>query len=232
MSAEIAVYVVDVGSPQGGLAWARVRPEANAVPEGHHDLELMCTALLADLTVGTRVALGFEGPLSLPIRNDYRQLYRAREGERGRAWSAGAGPGACVGAMVIAAWVLRRIRAAEPALALTLDADAWADGSGSLLLWEAFVSGKGHARDANGEGVSAHIQDAATAAVAFRRWLASSPRPASAVHAEAAISTIGAAALYAGWTLPLSVLHDRCLVLWPDEAHGRDVSMLVCKAGD
>lgn len=76
MSTEMAVYVVDVGSPQGGLAWARVRP--NALPEGHHDIELMCTSLLADLTIGTRVALGFEGPLFLPIRDDYRQLVCGR----------------------------------------------------------------------------------------------------------------------------------------------------------
>ena len=55
----------------------------------------------------------------------------------------------------------------SPALGLTLDPSVWPVNA-KVLLWEAFVSGPGHARSPNALGVSQHVQDAATGAA--YRW--------------------------------------------------------------
>jgi hypothetical protein len=67
------------------------------------------------------------------------------------------------------------------------------------------------------------VQDAATAALAFQAWFESSPRPPSDVTAVKPLCTLGAAALWAGWSQDLSLLHAQVLVLWPNAILGAGV---------
>jgi hypothetical protein len=68
-----------------------------------------------------------------------------------------------------------------------------------------------------------HVQDAATAALAFSRWATSDPRADSAVGCAQAINTLAAAALWADWNVDNQALRQTALVLWPSECLGRDV---------
>jgi hypothetical protein len=76
-------------------------------------------------------------------------------------------------------------------------------------LWEAFVSGNAHDDD--------HRRDAASAVAYFLEHEANLSDK-SACRAEDPISLIGAAALWAGWSKDLSLLHAEVLVLKPHQA--------------
>jgi hypothetical protein len=78
-----------------------------------------------------------------------------------------------------------------------------------LFLWEAFVSGNAHDED--------HRRDAASAATYFLTHEENLSAKA-ACRADNPISLIGAAALWAGWSEDLSLLHDEVLVLKPPQA--------------
>ena len=159
-----------------------------------------------------------------------------REGTS-RPWSYGAGAYVTTMGIQIGAWLLRdvldQVRRAKPGAPLpdiTLDPAAWLRSATDIaspdetatpgvLLWEAFVSGPGHARAPNARGVSEHIQDAATAAVAFRSWCSILPRSPSAVSCDSPIATLGAIALWAGWTKDLALLSQQPLVYFGRISH-------------
>lgn len=227
------IYAVDIGSPKKGLAWARLVDGDGGEVRSGTDLVVLADKLTHDIADGRDVALGFEAPMFLPVSEDPQNLTRARDGEapkggQSRPWSVGAGAYAATVAVPIAAWVLRQVRGESdaPPARLIMDPTRWPETSGSapiLLLWEAFVSGAGHAREPNEHGASDHEQDAATAALAFRDWSRSPVRPSSDVTTERSISTVAAAALWAGWSEDVALLHDQALVLWPSECLGRGV---------
>ena len=172
------------------------------------------------------MALGFEAPLFLPVAPTIGDLTRARLNEPG-PWSFG--PGAYVTTVVIPlmALTLRHLRSAvTPPPDVSLDAARWlAPGAlgSSLLLWEAFVWGAGHAREPNAGGLRADVQDAATAVRAFVAWEAVEPRQSSSITAQDPISIVGAALLWSGLDSNLGLLHQQTLVLRPTQAMGRDV---------
>jgi hypothetical protein len=223
------IYVVDVGSPKGGLAWARLTEDPAQLPSGSDDFARAPKRIAADILLGTSVAVGFEAPAFVPVPASVQDLAKARIGEvRGgssRPWCVGAGAYVTTMVLQIAAWLMREIRTElGPAVGptLTLVPGDW-EPAGMVLLWEAFVSGPGHARSTNAHGMSEHVQDAATAALAFREWLSTSPRPATAVRANPRFCTLGAVALWAGWATDLGVLSQEPLVLWPDRPLGAGV---------
>jgi len=228
---EPIIYAFDAGSPRQGLAWARVAQDAVGVAFGGTDVSVAADAIARDIDRGSSVAMAFEAPLFLPVADDYRELCRARRGEGARPWSAGAGAYVTGVVIPLAAWVLRRVRekaAAASTVRFTLAAEDWPRANERtatpvLLAWEAFVSGEGHATSSNEHGMSEHVQDAATAALAFQSWALSPTRAGSAVEADPCISTIAAAALWAGWTTDVDLLHRQALVLWPRTCRGRDV---------
>ncbi|EMI20684.1 hypothetical protein RMSM_02389, partial [Rhodopirellula maiorica SM1] len=97
-------------------------------------------------------------------------------------------------------------------------------GSGPQLhLWEAFVWGAGHARAVNAAGLEPHVQDAATAALAFARWDVKDPRPNSDITSAHPFSTVGAAVLWSGLSTDIGLLHKEVLVLRPQQALGTGV---------
>lgn len=218
------IYVVDVGSPKRGLAWAKAETTTNE-SVGGTDLVDLCQRMADDIRGGTPIALGFEAPVFLPVAESWVDLCKGRPGEGRHPWSAGAGASVAAAVIPIAAWILERLRAncGETVPRLSFAAERWPDSGRTLLVWEAFVSGDGHARSDNAHGAAEHIQDAATAALAFRRWCSQQPRPASAVSSARAVNTLAAAALWAGWETDETALRETALVLWPSECLGKDV---------
>ena len=124
-------------------------------------------------------------------------------------------------------YTLRHIRSnLDPAPRVTLQPADWlASGSSrsQLFLWEAFVSGAAHAREANAAGLQDHLVDAATAVLAFAQWEATIPRGPSDVTAQNPISTVGAAVLWSGLASDPDLLHQQTLVLRPTQLLGAGI---------
>ncbi len=203
----LSVACADVGSEvKGNFGWAicDLPGAAEEVPDSG-SIRAFTDAVLARLRSGRSVALGFECPLFVPLRAEPSELMRARAGEKDRPWSAGAGCGSLATGLVQAAWVLDHIRRAlprEPSVYFN-----WPDfekHKGGLFLWEAFVSGAAKS--------DTHRGDAGLAVNAFVKSL---PNPAGAnIIAEPSVySLIGAALLRTGWSVPVSLLSESCLVL-------------------
>lgn len=206
---DLAVYAVDVGSvSQGKLGWARaVGPDGRVDPEAEEtDIRRLVDALEADVRAERPIALGFECPLYVPVPADPQRLGKARAGEGNRAWSAGAGTGALATGLVEAAWVLRSLRERLVELEVSLNWVEFTRKAEGLFLWEAFVSGTGKGASASHHG---------DAAIAVERFLELLPDPtvADVIDAEAPLSLIGAAALWAGCLDDPAAVHQKCLVV-------------------
>ena len=97
------IFVIDVGAPhKGNLGWA------NADGKTGTDIDQCIEAVNKALPVGP-VALGFETPLYVPIRDDPNSLLKARVFEGSRPWSAGAGPIVMSQGLVIMSYVFERL---------------------------------------------------------------------------------------------------------------------------
>jgi hypothetical protein len=158
-----------------------------------------------DLNHGSQIALGFECPLFVPVRDDPEKLSQARDGEGNRPWSAGAGCGAlCVGLTQVI-WILDNLRQSlvveTPAF---LSWSAFRAAKRGLFLWEAFVSGKAKGRD--------DLDDAEKAIRCFPGFYPD-PTVANAIHENRVYSLIGAALLRTGWSEDLTLLSKPCLVI-------------------
>lgn len=220
------VYAVDVGSPGGGLAWARLVPHTGESVHGSMDFGHFLDLIVQDLR-NFPVALGFEAPMFLPVTAAFDDLTRARTREPA-AWSFGAGAYVTSVAIPLMSYILRHIKISfnDDAPVVTLDPSGWLtpDSLGSqLFLWEAFVNGNAHARGPNDAGLEVHLVDAATAVLAFNQWEATNPREQSHVTAQNAISTVGAAILWSGLANDINLLHRQALVLRPTQILGAGI---------
>ena len=217
----LVIYCADVGSiKQGNFAWARIEVPASEVEEergGATEIVELVGAVAGDLASGVPVALGFECPLFVPVPTSAQRLGTARPGDGTRPFSAGAGTGALVTGLVQAAWVLKELRRQRPDDAVFLDWGAFAAADRGLFLWEAFVTAKAKS--------ATHVGDAIVAVSCFKAALPD-PRSSSTVTAERPLSLVGAAALWAGWTDDLALLHAPCLVLRaaPTEAARKSIT--------
>ena len=204
---DLTVCCADVGSvAAGNFGWAlRDYPGPLHEVPAQASIAELADAVEARLRAGRPVALGFECPLFVPLREDPVDLTRARRGEGNRAWSAGAGSGSLATGLVEVAWLLARLRRAlEPPPSLTVSWDAFASGPGGLFVWEAFVT--------RGAKVGSHHGDAGAAVEAFCRALPD-PTGANAISEPRVLSLVGAAALRAGWDVPPAALSAPCLVV-------------------
>ena len=209
------IYAVDVGTTlpdkhgQPRFGWACVDPELPEGISGSSSIELLSARLVEDLTAGHSIALGFEAPLFIPVPNASSDLSRGRKNEGSPSWAAP--PGLTVASLGLhqAAWILRSIAGGcVSPVDFRLAPTAWppTTRATTLFCWEAFVSGAAHS--------SSHIQDAATATMAFvdqERGLAE----ATTVTAENPLSLIGAAALWSGLVVDPEVLRTPTVVLKP-----------------
>jgi hypothetical protein len=170
-----------------------------------NSIEDLVSGVAEKITSGAKVALGFECPLYVPLRDEPMLLTKARTGEGNRSWSAGAGCGALATGLVEVTWLLERIRAKTPkSAAAFLDWRAFEKADAGLFLWEAFVSGK-----AKGSG---HAHDAEIAVQKFRVALPN-PELANAITEQRVLSLVGASMLRAGWSASVQHLSERCLVI-------------------
>ena len=82
------IAVIDIGSPsKDNIGWAIVGSHERS----GKNLAALISALAGALRAAP-LALGFEAPMFVPMRERAMELMRARNGERDRAFSAHAGP--------------------------------------------------------------------------------------------------------------------------------------------
>jgi len=199
----LAIFCADVGSiRKKRFGWAAVLPDGGR--RSGNSIEVFAEQIANGVKQRSKIALGFECPLFVPVRENPREVNSARKGEGNRSWSAGAGPGALATGLVEVLWVMNEV---SRLLQLTPRAEfRWSRflSSDSVLLWEAFVTS-----DAKGKG---HAEDAEIAVDAFYAALPD-PSKNSAIEEEIVLSLAGAAALRAGWAEDLDVLSKPCLVI-------------------
>jgi hypothetical protein len=198
------IFCADIGSVKAGrFGWFGADPDGRPVPG--RSIEDLASAVAEKITCGAKVALGFECPLYVPLRDDPVLLTKARTGEGNRSWSAGAGCGALATGLVEVTWLLEQIKTKTPkSSAAFLNWKAFETSHGGLFLWEAFVSGK-----AKGSG---HAHDAEIAVQAFQAALPN-PELANAISEQSVLSLIGASMLRAGWSTNVQQLSETCLVI-------------------
>ncbi len=199
----LAVFCADVGSiKQKKFGWAASYPDGSNLSGSR--IEEFADRISSQIHASTKVAVGFECPLFVPVRTDPVTVNSARNGEGNRSWSAGAGTGALATGLVEALWVMNtvsRILGKCPQASFS-----WADfmSTDSVFLWEAFVTstakGSGHAHDAQ---------------IAVSHFKASLPNPerSNAIQEPEVFSLIGAAALRSGWASHINVVSEQCLVI-------------------
>ena len=205
----LAVYCADVGSvKRGRFGWARGQPQSDDYLLGT-SIEKLVRAVADDLRSGALVALGFECPLFVPLREHPEELTNGRRGEGNRPWSAGAGCAALATGLTQVLWILRRLKQElADGLPSYLRWDQTPEDGPGLFLWEAFVSG---GAKATGDG-NLHPHDAKLAVEVFLRALPDVDHE-NAIHEADVQSLVGAALLRSGWTNDVGVLAESCLVI-------------------
>jgi hypothetical protein len=212
-SCDVAVYAVDIGSTRasrgsadGQFAWARLLPDGSV--QGGRSIEKLVTRVAHELCNGVAVALGFEAPLAIPVPIKWKDLSRGREGESNRSFAAPVGLAVTALGLHQSAWILRELRQrtqnAPHAIRFSQLAADWPATTPMLFCWEAFVSRDAHSKD--------HMEDAATAVVAFRA-VEGDLTTMTEVRAKEPISLIGAAALWADWVSDISELRTQPIVI-------------------
>jgi len=196
----------------------------------NQEIQDLAKDVAGKLKEDAKVALGFECPLWVPVRDCPKRLTKARCGDVflgldgkkvPRAWSGGPGVGALVIGLAEVPWILREIRKnlQEPYPEVFLNWDLYQEAKHGLFIWEAFVSGKGksvpHMTDAKAQP-SPHVVDAKAAVRAFIKDL---PSPGTSVHpCSQTLSLIGAAVLWSGLSKDLCLLHEPCIVINPQKS--------------
>ena len=209
----LVVFCADVGSvKRGRFGWARGQPQSDDFLLGDSIVELV-RVVAGDLRSGALVALGFECPLFVPLRERPEELTSGRRGDGNRPWSAGAGCAVLAVGLTQVPWILgevrrevRRTLGDVPPSYLRWDQTP-EDGPG-LFLWEAFVSGD--AKATGGEDL--HARDAKLAVEAFLHALPDVNR-VNAIHEDEVQSLVGAALLRSRWTDDVDILAEPCLVI-------------------
>lgn len=199
----LAIICADVGSIKNKkFGWAAMLPNGSELLGT--EITSFTETIAKQIQHGNKVALGFECPLFVPIRENPIDVNGARNGEGNRPWSAGAGAGALATGLVEVMWVMNDVSRHLGKIPLaTVEWNEFLQ-SESVFLWEAFVtsSAKG----------TAHMEDAQ---IAVRQFKCSLPNPwrHNAVAEQSVLSLVGAAALRSGWSRNQSILEKPCLVI-------------------
>jgi hypothetical protein len=203
----LQVFCADVGSiARDSFAWARRIPGADGEelhrPESIESLAASVAHVLRD---GEPAALGFEAPLFVPVPENPDRLGKARPCDApSPSWSSSVGASVLATAMVQIPWTLKFIHERVPDLRVYVQWPLFAEQQDGLLLWEAFVSGI-----AKGE---THEEDARSGVQAFCEQLPN-PGDPGATETERPFSLLAAAAIWAGFDLPIEATRDGCLLV-------------------
>lgn len=208
---DLRIYAIDIGTlktskkrPVSNFGWASAPSEGLISLQGS-DIHPLAENLASELSQARPIALGFEAPLFLRIRQDPGELTSARTVDQGKAWSAAAGLGSFGVASVQVPWLMRSIASQITSpIPCFLDWEAFQAAEQGLFIWEAFVSG-----DAKGKS---HMEDAAIAVKAFQAAL---PNPTLNRPAEQGliINLAGCALLWSGLSADQNLMHEPCLVI-------------------
>src|SRR5947209_6805319 len=207
------IFCADVGAPhKKSVGWAgRALGDRPKATRSGSDIAQCAIVVAHHLNQGESVSLGLECPLYVPLRHNPLELTRGRKQEGTPAWSASIGATVLATGIVVAAWLLRDIRAKlQRSVPPFLD---WmeftrADTTG-LHLWEAKVSGsaKGPAKGRS------HKRDARTALNYFMRNVDASGF--GKVCQEPVLSLIGAVLVQTGWCSDSCFVGQSCMFLRP-----------------
>ena len=204
----VAVAAVDVGSPKNiGLAISNAKQPG--YPGGIDQLEEFVREIKSALSIGS-VALGFECPCFLPLRENAMAITKRRCGEGDRPWSAAAGATTAALAAPVAGHVLWKIRNTAPNARPTFDfrrqAKEWR--AGDLLLFEGFVS-----KNAKGQSDK---DDAQITVDAFMKKANSWPPESDIDIVDGRVVNLLASALIAtGWDIDKGMVSKPGLVVKP-----------------
>ena len=203
------VYCADIGSvKRRRFAWASSATGSNLQVRSCDDIQKLVTSIVDDLKK-TKVALGFECPLWVPVRDDPEELTSARDGEGNRSWSAAAGASSLATGLTEIAWILdrvrRKLRDQSRSIEVFLEWDHFRAAKNGLFIWEAFVTGQGKSHS--------HKSDAKAAVNAFIQALQTPCNPTGVTPQDRTRSLIGAALLWAGWSENLDLLNKPCVVI-------------------
>ena len=209
------VYCADVGSMRTGkkrkenhFGWAGLsigpNGQQSSWEDGKNPQEL-ADAVADGLNLGAKVALGFECPLWVPVREDPKTLTSQRYGEGSPSWASQTAATVLTTGLVQVSWILQKIREKPVNVRAFLDWNSYRTSEDGLFIWEAFVSGKAK--------TDSHIGDAKVAVCAFVDALPSLETSITEPPGSQTRSLIGAALLWASWSKDLSLLHQPCKVI-------------------
>lgn len=204
---EPIIWCADIGSIKNKkFGWCRgIQIEDEFKFITGTDIGEFAKGIANDLSVGNKVAIGFECPLFIPISDNPLHLTSARQGEGDRAWSAGAGCGALATGLTESVWILSKIKeSSEVEIFPTFGWEKFRKGLANLFIWEAFVS-----KDSK---VQTHSGDAKVAVRAFLRGYPNIVE-ANAVIADNPYNLVAAALLRAGLTKNIDLLSQACIVI-------------------
>jgi len=214
----LRIYAVDVGSLQiqkgrttPNFAWASGKAEGD-IDNKDFSINNLIELVYQDLSASIPVALGFEAPLFIPVREKPEQLTAPREVEpKNRAWSAQAGPFVLAQAIVQMPWIMRAlfVRLSHPFPCFFNWQEFTAAGTG-LFIWEAVVTGE--AKDKKTDKDETHMRDASKALEAFQDAL---PDPTKDRITEKGpiLNLAGCALLWSGLSTQQHLMHQPCLVI-------------------
>jgi hypothetical protein len=217
----VAVDIGSVASPSK-FAWAAFDAPGRGLVDSGEDPESAVSALVPGLLASAQAVLLLEAPMSVPVPgaqpDTWHGLGKARNGERNRPWSAGAGAGALATGLAQGAWMLRQLADLVPGLAVTTQFGDWQPGGPQLLLGEAFITAAGKPKPL---AVSQHLADAAAAGLALLDMLDSPATLTSSVccSPREPFNLLAAMALWAGLRIGPAELRLEVLVVaarpWP-----------------
>ena len=211
MGGKLAICCADIGAVHSGnFGWARVASGTPDLVSG--DIDALAEEACRILVDGMKLALGFECPLWVPLRDDPMLLTKAPVGEGSAAWSSAIGATVLTIGLAETVWVLsetrqRLLSSSHSMPPVFLDWGAFAKADGGLFLWEALVTGK--------DKTGTHEGDALAACHGFKASLSDPVAKAAVKSTGDTLSLVGAAALRAGWSRDLKLLETPCLVLKP-----------------
>ena len=226
MPCPVPVFAVDVGRADC-LGWAVCLPEMKGRPrranKALRGFDPLVEMVAAQFKKHRKIAIGFEAPLFLPVRDDINRLTAARSGESGPSkgritafpWSAGAGATAALLSLPLMGRFFRELAlllGTRPAVFFDWQAFSLADQG--IFIWEAFVVGDAKSTFS---GIDGHNEDARIAVAAFLMKMAAARRglmKSDVTVTDGPVLSLPAMALLReGWQITPAQLAEQGLVV-------------------
>ena len=205
---DTSVFCADIGTEaRGKFGWCGVTPSFR--PMQGSRIDPFIDYIVEALSKHPKIAIGFEAPMFVPMRDDSSTLLNQRAGEAGSPFSAGAGPPVLVAALVQIPYILASLKARlERRPTIYFDVAEFRNAKEGVFFWEAFVSGDVKNPDSDFPDEF----DANLAALTFCRNY-DVLEEKNAISEPSVLNIVGAALIRTGWTDDTAVLGKPMLVL-------------------